>query len=118
MAKNNIRSFRYSDDVEKILESFSGNSLNEKFENLVTYCYQSIPKVERQKKYLENEIKSLEKKRNELYDTTRQLAVEVSKMKCIKDELYTIDNQCCDIVKRLDKICNTIPGAAAVHPDS
>ena len=35
MKKNNIRSFRYSDETACILEQYRGDSLNAKFENLV-----------------------------------------------------------------------------------
>ena len=46
-AKNNIRSFRYSDRVAQILESMEGDSLNAKFENLVIFCYDKLPEVQR-----------------------------------------------------------------------
>lgn len=48
-AKSNIRSFRYSDRVAQILESMEGDSLNAKFENLVIFCHDKLPEV--QKKY-------------------------------------------------------------------
>ena len=44
-AKNNIRSFRYSDRVAEILEAMEGDSLNAKFENLVLFCYDRLPEV-------------------------------------------------------------------------
>ena len=43
--KTNIRSFRYSDRVAEILEASEGNTLNEKFENLVLFCYDELPGV-------------------------------------------------------------------------
>lgn len=39
MTKNNIRSFRYSDEVACILGQYRGDSLNAKFENLVTDAF-------------------------------------------------------------------------------
>lgn len=45
--KNNIRSFRYSDRVAQILESMEGDSLNAKFENLVIFCHDKLPEVQR-----------------------------------------------------------------------
>lgn len=118
MAKNNIRSFRYSDDVEKILENFSGNSLNEKFENLVMYCYHSIPKIKNQRKAIESEIKSLENRRNDLYNTVCHLAEEVQEMQSSKRELLQIQVQCVNIRERIEKICNTIPGELPRGSDS
>jgi len=42
MSKSNIRSFRYTDDVAKILNDFAGDSMNQKFENLVLFCFQRL----------------------------------------------------------------------------
>ena len=42
MSKPNIRSFRYSDKVAEILDSHRGDTLNEKFENLVSDCFLMI----------------------------------------------------------------------------
>ena len=58
MAKNNIRSFRYSDEVAKVLEDFNGDSFNQKFENLVLYCFDEVPKREAKIKQLNEEISS------------------------------------------------------------
>lgn len=46
--KNNIRSFRYSDEVACILGQQPGKSLNEKFENLVHACYFAVEEKEAQ----------------------------------------------------------------------
>lgn len=46
--KNNIRSFRYSDEVACILGQQPGKSLNEKFENLVHTCYFVVEEKEAQ----------------------------------------------------------------------
>lgn len=43
--RNNIRSFRYSDRVAEILESVEGDSLNDKFNNLVITAYDALPEV-------------------------------------------------------------------------
>jgi hypothetical protein len=70
--KNNIRSFRYSDEVGGILEKFKGNTLNEKFENLVLYCFWNMEKIDRQiaqkQKEYDTLCKKVEDKRKELYD--------------------------------------------------
>lgn len=62
MGKDNIRSFRYDDEVAKIIEDFSGDNFGEKFENLVLYCHKAIPKVEKRIKQAETELGVLEKK--------------------------------------------------------
>jgi len=58
MPKSNLRSFRYSDRVAEILEGFEGNSLNEKFENLVLYCFDEVPRTQRRLHMLNQEISS------------------------------------------------------------
>ena len=72
MAKNNIRSFRYSDEVAGILESFEGSTLNEKFENLVLHCFWERKKIETQLAQKRKEYvrlcKQVEEKRNQLYE--------------------------------------------------
>lgn len=70
--KTNIRSFRYSDEVGGILEKFKGNTLNEKFENLVLYCFWNMKKIDRQLSQKQKEYdelcKKVEDKRKQLYE--------------------------------------------------
>lgn len=63
MAKPNIRSFRYSNEVAEILEAQRGNSLNEKFENLVSDCYLML---ESRQRTLEQVNKQIEARRQVL----------------------------------------------------
>lgn len=63
--KNNIRSFRYSDDVANILEGVEGKTLNEKFENLVRTCYIVLPEMERK---IELASKRLEAMRSDYWE--------------------------------------------------
>lgn len=70
--KNNIRSFRYSDEVAGVLEAFEGSSLNDKFENLVLYCFWERERIEKQIGHSRDLLKDVESKiadrRRELYD--------------------------------------------------
>lgn len=70
-SKSNIRSFRFSDRVLEILEGFAGNSLNDKFNNLVLFCYDEVPK---QHKILESVKNEIVAKRNKSHDLTKKLA--------------------------------------------
>jgi hypothetical protein len=54
--KPNIRSFRYSDEVARILEGFEGESMNAKFENLVLYCYKALPQKKKEIKQADEQI--------------------------------------------------------------
>lgn len=68
MAKDNIRSFRYSGEVATILEAQPGKSLNDKFETLVLFCYY---KVEERKAELARVEKQIAERRKKLYDLQR-----------------------------------------------
>ncbi|MEG0091260.1 MAG: hypothetical protein RSA20_05535 [Oscillospiraceae bacterium] len=71
MAKDNIRSFRYSGQVAAILEAAEGKSLNDKFENIVLYCYY---KLEERKQELAGIEKEIEYEREQLHNLTRATA--------------------------------------------
>lgn len=72
MAKNNIRSFRFSDEVAAIIEGFKGDSLNDKFENLVLHCFWEGKRIDAQlaqkRKEYDRLCKQVEEKRKQLYE--------------------------------------------------
>lgn len=63
MAKGNIRSMRFSDEILEMIESQAGDTFTAKFEALVTRCMWELPKKEEQlaeiRKQIENEQKNL-----------------------------------------------------------
>ena len=69
--KNNIRSFRYSDEIAVILKSQPGDSLNTKFENLVRACYCDI---ESRKQELERINAKIEERRQTLRNLEKATA--------------------------------------------
>lgn len=82
--KKNIRSFRFSDEVAAALEAQEGKNLNDKFENLVLFCYQS---VEARKRELENVNEEIDKRRKELHQLsqeTEQLHLLHKDLECVK----------------------------------
>lgn len=88
-AKPNIRSFRYSDRVLEILSAAPGDSLNEKFENLVLYCHDRKPEVTKQLRALEASIASAQK---QLDSVQQEIAVRKQQLTRI-DDLQTAKNQ-------------------------
>lgn len=84
MAKDNIRSFRFSGEVATILEAQEGKSLNDKFETLVLFCYY---KVEERKEELARVEEQIKAKRNELYNLSRQ----TEQLHMLKDDLDKMD---------------------------
>ena len=69
--KTNIRSFRYSDRVAEILEASEGNTLNEKFENLVLFCYDELPGVKSELDMYKRWVKEEKEKYNQLSGLNR-----------------------------------------------
>ena len=99
--KNNIRSFRYSDEVAEILEGMEGSNLNEKFENLVRTCYMRLPELQRQIEMYEGYLNDM---RHEYYS-----------MLSIDDEVRMVSHSFIDVRKKLDhvrdvldQVCNTV----------
>lgn len=63
MAKNNIRSIRFSDDLAELIDRQIGDTFTQKFENLVTTCVYLLPQKEAEIRRLDTMI---EQKRKEL----------------------------------------------------
>lgn len=53
MAKNNIRSVRFSDELIEIIDQQIGENFTQKFERLVYNCYMLLPEKERQLREME-----------------------------------------------------------------
>lgn len=101
MKKNNIRSFRFSDDVFDKLQRAKGSNLNEKFDNLVNSCFNKLPKIEKR-------VNELEEHRNRLYSEVEslraeklRLARELSDMRDVQQQLRQLAFKICDIKDNL-----------------
>ena len=56
MAKNNIRSIRFTDELAELIDHQVGNSFTEKFESLITRCVWELPQKEEQLKHIQKQI--------------------------------------------------------------
>lgn len=68
MAKNNIRSIRFSDELADLIERQAGQTFTQKFENLITRCVWEVPAAEKRLEQVREEIK---RERQRLYDLQR-----------------------------------------------
>lgn len=73
-AKSNIRSFRYSDDIAAILEAQEGDGLNQKFENLVMFCFRSLDQRREQLDRINAQIEQRRELLHKLEKATAELA--------------------------------------------
>ena len=103
MSKPNIRSFRYSDEVAKIIMEHPGDSMNEKFENLVLYCKRQLPIREQALNQIERDI---QRKRQEYQQLVEDLR-EVSSLMQTLRELKRVGDMA---VKQAELISKTLPG--------
>jgi hypothetical protein len=97
VAKNNIRSFRYSDEVKEILEGFKGESMNEKFDNLIRYCYERIPIVEKRLEELNAEIDAKYDKLRTVSRQAREIDMLIGNLNDIKLKIRCAGD-CADLI--------------------
>ena len=57
MAKNNIRSVRFSDEMIEIINQQVGDNFTQKFDRMVYNCYMLLPEKQRQLEKLESDIR-------------------------------------------------------------
>lgn len=68
MAKNNARTFRYSDEVAAILQQH-----NNDFDALVLECFYKLPEVRKEVELTEQRIEGLKNQWYEIYNSIREL---------------------------------------------
>lgn len=68
MAKNNIRSVRFSDELIEIIEQQVGDNFTQKFERLVYNCYMLLPEKEQHAERLDILIKEKREALNKLQE--------------------------------------------------
>jgi len=96
--RNNMRSFRFSDNVLKAIESFAGTSINDKFNNLVQYCFESVP----------NRLKQLEQIKKDIEAEDEKYMILQKKMQTISrliQQLQTVERDVNEVL-RTAKIIN------------
>lgn len=73
MAKNNIRSIRFSDEIAELIDRQIGDTFTQKFENLVTRCTWELPAKEKELKKLQKEIDQKQKQLSDMASRARKL---------------------------------------------
>lgn len=73
MAKNNIRSIRFSDELADLIDRQAGDTFTQKFESLITRCVWELPKQEKRLERVREEIKQEQQRLYDLQKATEQL---------------------------------------------
>lgn len=90
MAKNNIRSIRFSDDIVDMIDSQAGSTFTEKFERLVTRAFWELPAAQKELEEINKEIKLKQKELRELSLKAYQLSWKMEEI-AKKIEQFTAD---------------------------
>ena len=91
--KTNIRSFRYSDRVAEILEASEGDTLNEKFENLVLFCSDGLEDTKKEYERFENLIIDSRKTWRELGDSLYVVGDMVKELNSIRRRIEELSKE-------------------------
>lgn len=102
MAKPNIRSFRYSNEVAEILEAQRGNSLNEKFENLVTDCYLMLERRQRMLEQVNEQIEARRRVLRNLETATAELQMLQRDIEAAKRYFAIIERRAKSIAEKTE----------------
>ena len=103
MAKNNIRSIRFSDELADLIERQAGQTFTQKFENLITRCVWEVPAAEKRLEQVREEIK---RERQRLYDlqrATEQLRMLERDIKHAQRYFQIVDRRAKQIAEAAEK---------------
>lgn len=101
MAKNNIRSIRFSDDLAELIDRQAGETFTQKFENLVTHCVYELPKKEAEIKRLDamidrkqQELRAMQEKYSQMTYTLNRIEPQIRSLEAaIGRELRQWDSE-------------------------
>lgn len=88
MAKSNIHSMRFSDEVLEMIESQAGDNFTAKFEALVTRCMWELPKKEKELASIDELIRT---RREQLGRMTKNVEQYREKLRSIEYNLTQLD---------------------------
>ena len=103
MAKNNIRSIRFSDELADLIDRQAGDTFTQKFESLITRCVRELPKQEKRLEQVREEIK---RERQRLYDlqrTTEQLRMLERDIKDAQQYFQIVERRAKQIAEAAEK---------------
>lgn len=103
MAKNNIRSIRFSDELAALIDQQVGDTFTQKFENLITQCVWEVPAAEKRLEQVQEEIK---RERQRLYDlqrATEQLRMLENNIRSAQRYFQIVERRAKQIAKAAEK---------------
>ena len=101
MAKGNIRSIRFTDELYELIDRQNGDTFTQKLENLVTRCVWELPAKEKELKGIQEQIDRERKQLRRIQDAKYKAESN------IRDLNYTLEN-CKRQVERVTKALEAI----------
>lgn len=97
--KLHSRSFRFTDEVNNILQSYgvADLTLNERFERLVLDCYEKLPEVQKQ-------LKDAEAQRDALKAESLELMRRISDQRAVARQIDELMITCQQSKLRIDRV--------------
>lgn len=97
--KMHSRSFRFTDEVNKILQSYGGTdlNLNERFERLVLECYERLPEVRQ-------ELQDAQAQRDALKVENMELMRRISDQRAVVRQIDELMITCQHSKLRIDRV--------------
>lgn len=89
MAKNNIRSIRFSDELAQMIDLQPGRTFTEKFEALITKCCWELPGKEKELEEINRQITA---KRQELQDLYKSCRNWRATLQAINSRIIALEN--------------------------
>lgn len=107
MAKSNIRSIRFSDDLAELIEQQVGKTFTEKIENLITRCVWELPQQEKRLKDIQDRIQQEQKRLYDLQKATEELRRLENDIKNAQYYFGIVERRAKAIAGAAEKDCNT-----------
>ena len=93
MAKNNIRSVRFSDEMIEIINQQIGDNFTQKFECMVYNCYMLLPEKERQLRDMEERY---QKEKERYFSLSRRCTAALQFMSELENRLKNMERSFCE----------------------
>lgn len=103
MAKNNIRSIRFSDKLAGLIEQQAGETFTQKFENLVYRCIWELPEQEKRLANIKEKIRQERERLYRLQKATEQLRRLEDDIKRAQQYIQIVERRAKDIAETTEE---------------
>lgn len=103
MAKNNIRSIRFSDKLATLINQQVGDTFTQKFENLITRCVWEVPAAEKRLEQIQEEIKREQQRLYDLQRATEQLRMLENDIRSAQRYFQIVERRAKQIAEAAEK---------------